>query len=401
MSLYYYRARNRLGEEVKGQLESMSKESVQSALLERGLFPVFIDDIKPQISLFKRKSKFGLKELVIFTRQFHLLFSVGLSMDRIIEILAEQAELADVRSALGEIRTDIIGGARLAEAFSKFSDYFPPVYISMLELGQSAGILDKTLHEMTELLEKEQNILSKLKSALLYPKIVGVSLIVVTWVMLVFVFPPFKSFYDSHQAVLPLPTRIVMYTSDLLTLHWYLPIFVVPALYLLWKRIKKIPRVAEKLSILALRFPVFGRLNIMSSNARFANMVSALYRVGLPLPQILSVIATVMENQIQRAEVESIKTQIESGKSLHEAMKPLKYFSPLIKETCLIGEQTGKLDTTLSSTGKFYNAEVDEMLSNLSTLIEPFMLFGMFGIVLLLALAVYLPIWNISTVVLQ
>jgi type IV pilus assembly protein PilC len=322
-------------------------------------------------------------------------------MDRIIGILAEQAELAEIRSALQQIKTDVIGGARLAEAFSKFPDYFPPVYISMLELGQSAGILDKTLREMTELLEKEQNILSKLKTALLYPKIVGVTLIGVTWVMLVFVFPPFKSFYDSHQAVLPLPTRIVMNVSDILTQHWYLPLIVIPMSYFLWQRLKKIPSVDEKLSIAALKIPVFGHLNMMSSNARFANMVSALYRVGLPLPQILSVIATVMENHVQRREVELVKTQIESGKSLHEAMKPLKYFSPLIKETCLVGEQTGKLDTTLSSTGKFYNTEVDEMLANLSTLIEPFMLFGLFGIVLLLALAVYLPIWNVSNVVLQ
>ncbi len=401
MTLYRYRARNRLGEEVKGQLESKTKESVQSALLERGLFPVFIDNTHSQTHAFKRKTKFGLKELVMFTRQFQLLFSVGLSMDRILEILAEQAEIAEVRAALQIIRSDIIAGAKLAEAFSKFPDYFPPVYISMLELGQSAGILDKTLHEMTALLEKEQHILSKLKTALLYPKIVAVTLVGVTWLMLVFVFPPFKSFYDSHKAALPLPTRIVMSVSDILTQHWYLPIIALPAFYLLWKRIRKIPSIDLKLSILQLKAPVFGHLNILSSNARFANMVSALYRVGLPLPQILSVIATIMENQVQRAEIESIKTQIESGKSLHEAMKPLKYFSPLIKETCLIGEQTGKLDTTLSSTGKFYNTEVDEMLSVLSTLIEPFMLFGLFGIVLLLALAVYLPIWNISNVVLQ
>lgn len=398
MILFQYRARNAEGQELIGQMEAANEAFVKTALFGQGLFPVLIQ----RSSLAKKSSKsFKSKDLVSFTKQFEVMFSVGMPIDKILETLAKQASSPKLQKVLTEIQKDISAGMRLSEAFAKHPEHFNKLYVSMIEMGQTAGVLDKTLREMSLILHKEHNIRSKIKSALLYPKIVLFTLLVVTWAMLVFVFPPFKEFYAGQNATLPLPTLIVMGASDFVTTYWYLAVFTSVAIYLAWRQIRTIPTVKHGLSHLAFVIPVFGHLNLLSSNARFGHLVSALYRVGLPLPQTLAVVANTISNQCYCEEVLLLKDSLERGFSLSKGMEKTQYFSPMIKETCAVGEQTGKLDTTLDATANFYDGEIDELLENLGTLIEPFMLFLLFGAVLLLALAVYLPIWNMSKVVLH
>jgi type IV pilus assembly protein PilC len=398
MNSFQYRARTASGEEVRGSMEAADEGFVKTALFNQGLFPVLIQASSPR----KKTSKiFNNKDLASFTKQFEVMFRVGMPIDKILETLAKQATHPKMQTILLEIQKDISGGMRLAEAFAKHPEYFNKLYISMIEMGQTAGVLDKTLKEMSLILRKEHDIHSKIKSALLYPKIVLFTLLVVTWAMLVFVFPPFKEFYAGQNATLPLPTLVVMGASEFVTTYWYMAVFTGVALYLTWRQIKTWPTVKHILSRLAFKIPVFGRLNLLSSNARFGHLVSALYRVGLPLPQTLAVVANTIANECYSQEVMMLKDSLEHGNSLSKGMEKTQYFSPMIKETCAVGEQTGKLDTTLDATASFYDSEIDELLRNLSTLIEPFMLFMLFGAVLLLALAVYLPIWNMSKVVLQ
>ncbi len=402
MTSFYYRARNRAGQEVIGKMDGPDEPFVQAALFEKGLFPVLIETGPIKLSLPKhKKSTINSKELASFTKQFEVMFHVGMPMDKILATLAKQAQNPAFQAILNDIQKDIAGGMRLSEAFAKHPGHFNKLYVSMIEMGQTAGVLDKTLREMSLILRKEHDIHSKIKSALLYPKIVLFTLLVVTWAMLVFVFPPFKTFYANQGAQLPLPTRIVMGASDLFVQYWYLPVLIALAVYLGWRQLKTYPLIQNWLSRMEFRIPVFGHLNLLSSNARFGHLVSALYRVGLPLPQTLAVVANTISNSCYSSEVLALKTNLEHGQSLSKGMEKTKYFSPMVKETCAVGEQTGKLDTTLDATANFYDGEVDEILENLSTLIEPFMLFMLFGAVLLLALAVYLPIWNMSKVVLH
>ncbi|MES2503859.1 MAG: type II secretion system F family protein [Myxococcota bacterium] len=411
MTIFHYKARDSNGVEIIGELDAADQAAAMALLLEKGVFPVSINsgkaDLKPTSSPLKKsislpkRAKFGPKELASFTRQFEVMFAVGMPVDKILLTLSRQAEHPTILAVLEDIQKSVSGGTRLSEAFAKYPKYFNKLYTSMLEMGQSAGVLDKTLHEISNILRKEHSIRTKVKSALLYPKIVMFTVLIVTWGMLVFVFPPFKSFYADQNAVLPLPTRIVMAMSDMLIHSWYIPLAIVVVSYLVWRRAKKIPYVEHLLGKLALNIPVFGLLNRLASNARFGHLVAALYRVGLPLPQTLAIVGETLPNIIFREEVALLKEGVEHGQSLSLGMTKSKCFSLLMKETCAVGEQTGKLDTTLDATAGFYDTELDELLDNLSTLIEPFMLFILFGIVLLLALAVYLPIWNMSKAVLH
>ncbi|MBL4819301.1 MAG: type II secretion system F family protein [Deltaproteobacteria bacterium] len=406
MTLYSYKARDPQGKELQGQLEADGFNSVQSKLLEQGLFPFNIQEVSKASSsillkLFGRSKRFKPKHLATFTKQFELLFRVGMPVDQIIKTISFRAQDPGFKAALENIQRSLSSGSRLAEAFSLYPEYFPKIYISMLELGQSSGILDKTLHEMAIILEKESQMGSKIKMAMLYPKIVLFTLAVVTWAMLVFVFPRFASFYTGHDRELPLPTKIVMGASDFLSNYGLLFFLAILAIYVGWKRVRDWPKIQYWISRVAIKIPVFGKLNRLSSNARFAYLVSSLYRIGLPLPQALSVVAGTIPNLCYQEEIRKLKQKVEHGQSLHDGMESLEFFTPMIKETCAIGEHTGKLDVTLGSTGQFHDDEVNEMLNNLSTLIEPIMLFGIFGVVFLLALAVYLPMWNLSSVVLQ
>lgn len=408
MPVFVYNARDKSGSLLSGEMDLETPQLVKAALASQGLFPISVKTKTAQsarmdfssIKLsFKAKPK--PKDLANLTRQFEVMFAVGMPMDAILLTLARQAAHPALKEALGHIRNDIAGGTRLSQAFGRFPNYFSSLYTNMIEMGQIGGVLDKTLHEMASILQKEHTIKSKVKSALLYPKIVMGTLVAVGWLMLAFVFPPFKAFYQGHNAELPLPTKMVMGLSTLLTTYWYIPVVLGIGGYFGWKAYKKTARGDEFLSGLAFKVPVFGKLNLLVANSRFGHLTASLYRSGLPLPHALGVVADAMDNILYAREVRQLKLGLERGETLSGSMAPTKYFSPMVKETCAVGEQTGKLDVVLDATATFYDEEVDTMLDNLTTLIEPIMLFLMFGAVLVLALAVYLPIWNLSGVILH
>lgn len=405
MPVFKYQARDRLGKLIEGEQSAADAAAVKNLLFAKGLFPLHAEPKESKglsaklEDLLKPAPK--PKDLANLTRQFEVMFSVGTQMDKILETLARQAQNKQLQLALQQIQRDIAGGMRLAAAFRKHPKFFNNLYCSMLEMGQAAGVLDRTLREMATILQKDHNIQAKVKSATLYPKIVIGALVGVSWAMLVFVFPPFAKLYAGQGAELPLPTQIMMALSTLVTKYWYLPIMGGIGLFVLWRRFKATDYGQELLSKLAFRLPVFGELNKLVCNARFGHLIAALYRAGLPLPQSLGVVADTMTNVVYAREVRALKEGIEHGKSLSQCMERTQYFSAMVKETCAVGEQTGKLDLILEATAHFYDGEVNEMLDNLTTLIEPILLFFLFGAVLFLALAVYLPIWNISKVMLK
>ncbi len=406
MPIFIYKARDQLGRPIVGQLNCENAMLAKLELKKQGLYPISVETKSSELSLkkilnFGSNRKFKTKDLANLTRQFEVLFTVGTPMERILSTLAQQAQHEGIKEALTMIHKDITGGMRIAEAFGRHPTYFSPLYTSMLEMGQAGGVLSQTLKEMAAILQKEHIITSKVKGALLYPEIVLVTLAAVSCMMLVFVFPPFKAFYAGHNAQLPLPTKIVIAMSDVIMNYWYIPVACFIAGFFAWTHFKKTPAGRLWISKAAFALPIFGRLNLLVANSRFGHLVSALYRSGLPLPLSLKVVADTMTNVCYAAEIRDLKTGLEHGRSMSQCMEKSRYFSAMVKEACAVGEQTGKLDVVLESTASFYDGEVDDLLANLTTLIEPIMLFFLFGAVMLLALAVYLPIWNLSRVVLH
>ena len=298
--------------------------------------------------------------------------------------------------ALDRIRSDLASGATLAQAFGRHPKIFSELYVAMLAAGEEAGILEQVLQNLSNLLEKEFEIQKNVKGAVLYPKIVIFILVAAITFLMVFVVPKFMDFYGQYNAELPLPTRILIGGSNFVTQYWYVAIICFGTLYFIWHRFANTNVGKMKIDKIRFNLPVFGKLNLKVANARFGHILSALYSSGLAMPRCLEVVANVIGNVAFGMEVKKIRDEIQRGSTLSEAMSHQTYFPPVVIETTAVGEQAGALDEMLGTVAVHYDMEVSHTIKNLTTLLEPIMLVGIFGVVALLALAIFLPIWNLS-----
>ncbi len=402
--IFTYKARNEAGELVTGETDAKDAIAVKYALAEQGLFPTFVAkkgltiDLK---SIFRRRKKARTRDLLAMTRQFYALFRAGVNMDRLLATLAKQAPDEQLKAALEQIRRDVSSGTSLAGAFAKHPQYFNELYINMLSVGEQTGVLEQALVKLVQVLEKEHKLIANIKSATLYPKIVIFVFICVVTLMLVYVIPRFADFYAGFDAKLPLPTRILIGASNFVAAYWYIPLIGGVALYIAYRKFA----VTEKGRFLFDRIrymtPVFGNLNMLVANARFGHLVAAMYKSGIQLSKTLEIVGRAIGNRCFEKEVQKVNDEVSKGSSLATAMENKKLFAGLLVESVAVGEQTGSLDDMMENTAQFFDEEIDSILDQLTTLIEPLLLVGIFGMVGLLALAIFLPWWNITRLVLQ
>jgi len=406
MKVFIYKARDGSGAVVTGELAGDSPKDVKFALADKGLIPISVSQKRVKgegvSSLFKKRVP--IKDLLAFTRQFSALFKAGVPIDRIFETLSGQVRDKRFKEVITEIGRDVSRGSSLQSAFSKHPFYFNDIYISMLSVGEEGGSLSEALINLSSILEREYTVKNQVKSATIYPKIVVLVFIAVLILMLTFVIPRLASFYEGFHATLPLPTRLVLGASGFVTSivkdYPYIAFPVLIALFFGFKKYSSSEKGKFFLDRMRLQFPVFGTLNLMVANARFAHLVSALYKGGLPLVKTLSIVGKAIGNMAFEREVLLVSEEVRKGSSLAKALSGKRYFTPIVLESVAAGEESGALDEILELTGSFYDDEISAMLKNLTTLIEPLLLVGLFGMVLLLALAVLLPIWRLSSVIL-
>lgn len=407
MPLFVYRARDPNGLLVTGELESSppsggTPAAVKLLLSNQGLIPISVENAKGQLQ-FGEKFAFGKKvspqDLVMMTRQFYTLFKAGMSMESLLGTLSKQTKNKFLSETLQQVRTAVQGGSTLGKAFAKHPKVFSELYVSMMSAGEEAGILEVVLAQLSSLLEKEEQLKSNVKSATLYPKIVLFVLLMASIVILTFVMPKFASFYGHYKAELPLPTRLLMVTSDLMRRDAWIIALVSFGLWRLFKRYYRTAKGHLRVDRLRWKIPVFGSLGQKVANARFSHVVAALYKSGMSITRALTITEGIMDNEAFRRDIRGVVADVERGQSISDAMRRTQYFAPIVIEATAIGEKTGSLDTMLEGLGAHYDEEVAHTLKNLTTLLEPFLLFFIFGMVAVFALAIFLPIWNMSKVV--
>jgi len=336
---------------------------------------------------------------MVFTRQFQTLFKAGVSMDTILSTMGQQVKSVALANALNRIRADIAAGASLSQSFSRHPKVFNELYTSMLAAGEEAGILEKVLKNLSNLLDREFTIQKNIKSATLYPKIVVFVLVCAVAFLMTFVIPKFAEFYSHYGADLPLPTRMLIAISNFVMNYWYIAIAGVVGIVYLYKRFYSTHTGRMKIDKMQFNLPVFGPLNLKVANSRFGHIMAALYSSGLSMPRCLDVVANVIGNAAFALEVKKIRDDISRGSTLSEGMRSRSYFPLVMIETTSVGEKAGALDEMLSTIAEHYDIEIDHTVKNLTTLLEPIMLVGIFGMVILLALAILLPMWSLATVV--
>jgi type II secretory pathway component PulF len=403
MPTFHYRARDKDGVLITGEIEASSAEELKEGLFRENMVP--LDVREASSTSFSMKSvtqwfnRVKPEEIMLFTRQFYTLFKAGVSMDTILSTMVKQLQGRTLRNALVRVRSDVAAGATLAQAFGRHPRIFNEMYISMLAAGEEAGILEEVLSNLSNLLQKDYEIQKNVKGATLYPKIVIVVLLGAIVFLMTFVIPKFVQFYGRYGAELPLPTQILIGISTFMRDYWYLVLGIVVIVIMTYKRFyaSKVGRL--KVDTLKFKIPVFGDLSLKVSNSRFGHILSALYQSGLSMPRSLEVVSSVIDNYAFSLEVKKVKDEIQRGSSLSEALANQTYFPPVVVETTAVGERAGALGEMLSTVAEHYDIEVSQTVKNLTTLLEPILLIGIFGMVTLLALAIFLPMWNMSAVI--
>lgn len=404
MPLFAYRARDQRGILVTGYLEGLAAEVIRGLLSEQGLIPLSVKMVQrknewiPQFHFLKKVKD---EEIVLMTRQFHTLFKAGMSMESLLGTLSRQTKNKTLQETLQRIQTDISQGSTLAKAFAKHPKIFNDLYISMLEAGEEAGILEMVLKNLSELLDKEVEIRTGVKSATLYPKMVIAVLGIASTVMLMWVIPEFAKFYAHYDAELPLPTRILLGASHILRYYGWAVLLAGIGLYFALRRYYQTPKGKFRIDTWRWKIPVFGALSQKIANSRFAHILAALYQSGLSITKSLGLVEKVIENEVMAKDIRLIRAQIEKGQSIAEAMQNARSFTPMLIESTAIGEKTGSLDDMLRGLGEHYDVEIHHMIKNLTTLLEPLLLVFIFGMVALFALAIFLPIWSMSGAIMK
>ncbi|MES2415479.1 MAG: type II secretion system F family protein [Pseudomonadota bacterium] len=393
--VFEWEGKDRGGKAVRGEIRASGENQVKASLRRQGVLPTKIK--KRRMSSGKRIRP---KDIAIFTRQLATMMKAGVPLLQAFDIVGRGNANASVTKLLNDVRTDVETGTSLSSAFRKYPLYFNALYCNLVEAGEAAGILEALLDRLAVYMEKTEAIKSKIKSALMYPISVVIVAFVVVAVIMIFVIPAFKSVFSNFGADLPAPTLFVIAISEFFVAYWWL-IFggIGGGLYFFfqaWKRSEKMQRVMDRV---LLKVPVFGTLIEKSCIARWTRTLSTMFAAGVPLVEALDSVGGASGNSLYADATEKIQQEVSTGTSLTAAMSNANLFPTMVLQMCAIGEESGSVDHMLGKAADFYEAEVDEMVAGLSSLMEPIIIVFLGSLIGGIVVAMYLPIFKLGQVV--
>ena len=401
MQNFSYRVRDRKGKAVTGVMQGESAQAVADALGKQGYFPMSIIESKPVdmsfLDWFKPRVK--RNDLNVFTRQLWTLQKTGLPLLSGLSSLREQQTNDVFRKVIVQIIHELESGSSLSTALAKQPRVFEPVYIHMVRAGEASGKLDEIFYQLSEMGEFEQRTKEKITSATIYPLITLCSLSVAFIVVTTFVVPKFTGVFASHGRVLPTPTRILLTINDIIRNHWMETLVVLVMMFFVFRLYVSRPFGRYQLDYFKLKFPVIGKLVFYLQMSRFGKILSELLKTGVPILQSLQLVSDTLNNKVIEKGVTTIQQSVNEGKGMSAAMKSTHLFTPMVVQMVEVGEHSGRTDELLTYVAEYYEDQANLMIKNFSTLIEPMLIFFLGGMVLLLALGVFMPVWDLVNVV--
>ncbi|MBP7451467.1 MAG: type II secretion system F family protein [Ottowia sp.] len=393
--VFEWEGKDRNGKAVRGESRAAGENQVQASLRRQGIFATKIK---------KRRMRAGKrikpKDIAIFTRQLATMMKAGVPLLQSFDIVGRGNPNPSVTKLLNDIRGDIETGTSLSAAFRKYPLYFNALYCNLVEAGEAAGILESLLDRLAEYMEKTEAIKSKIKSALMYPVAVLVVAFVVVAVIMIFVIPAFKDVFSNFGADLPAPTLFVIAMSEFFVKWWWL-IFggIFGGVYFFmqaWRRNEKVQMFMDRL---LLKLPIFGDLIEKSVIARWTRTLSTMFAAGVPLVESLDSVGGAAGNSVYKIATDKIQQEVATGTSLTAAMTNANIFPSMVLQMTAIGEESGALDHMLGKSADFYEAEVDEMVAGLSSLMEPIIIVVLGTLIGGIVVSMYLPIFKLGQVV--
>ena len=392
---FLWEGKDKAGKIVRGEMRAAGDAVVAAQLRRQG---VMVVKIKKQ--RLKGGGKVTAKDVSLFTRQMATMMKAGVPLLQSFEIVGKGASNPAVAKLLYDIKTDVETGSSLAQAFRKYPLYFDALFCNLVQAGEQAGILETLLDRLATYKEKILAIQAKIKSALFYPVAIIAVAFIITAVIMIFVIPAFKQVFTSFGADLPAPTLFVMALSDWFVTYWYIIFPVIGgAIYGFlesWKRSLQVQIFMDKLM---LRMPVFGDLVRKSTIARWTRTLSTMFAAGVPLVEALDSVGGASGNHVYLDATKKIQQEVSTGTALTVAMQNANVFPNMVLQMCSIGEETGALDSMLSKVADFFEAEVDDAVEALSSLMEPIIMVVLGTLIGGMVVAMYLPIFKLGQAV--
>lgn len=401
MPNFNYKARDRAGRPITGQMEAENTRKVSETLAKQGYIPISVSQVNASADLLGNifKPKVKLADRTIFTRQLCTMVKAGLPLLSSLTSLRDQVQSPYFKKILVQIIKELEGGAPFSESLAHHPDVFDSLYVNMIRSGESSGKIDLILTNLAEMGDFDIQTKDRVKEATRYPLITVLALIVAFFIVITFVIPKFASVYGQMGSALPLPTRILLWINDTIRNDWPKVLILLGAVTYAFHWYTHTPGGRYRWDLFRIKVPVFGALVMGLTMSRFTKILSELMSSGVPIIQSLQLVGDTVDNTVIRKAIHSIQQSVNEGKGMAEPMRRSGFFTPMVLQMVTIGEQTGKSDELLKHVSGYYQEQADHMTKNLTTLIEPMLIFMIGGMVVVLALGVFLPMWNMTQVV--
>ncbi|MDA0148568.1 type II secretion system F family protein [Vibrio sp. LaRot3] len=399
MSVFNYQGRNLDGSKVTGQVEAATAELAAESLMAKGVIPLEIKEGSSGSALnVDLKSLFTpavpLEVLVIFCRQMFSLTKAGVPLLRSMKGLTQNCANKQLKEALEDVTNELTNGRSLSAAMQLHPKVFSPLFVSMLSVGENTGRLDEALLQLANYYEQELETRKRIKTAMRYPTFVISFIVIALFILNVKVIPQFSSMFARFGVELPLPTRILMATSNFFVNYWGLMLALIIGALFAFRAWRQTAQGREKWDKFRLRMPVVGSVVNRAQMARFARTFALMLKAGVPLNQSLALSAEALDNKFLEARLLEMKSSIEAGGTISSTAINSGIFTSLVIQMISVGEETGRIDELLLEVADFYDREVDYDLKTLTARIEPILLVIVAGMVLILALGIFLPMWG-------
>lgn len=401
MPIYIWKGINIHGEKRKGQIEAVDEAGVRAHLKRLRIEETSIrekpKDLLENIKFFRPKVK-G-KDVVVFTRQLSTMIDAGLPLVQCLQILARQQDNPTFKEMLTAIQADVETGTTLADSMRKHPKVYDSLYCNMIEAGELGGILDTILQRLANFKEKAMALQKRIKGAMTYPVIcLGICILVLA-IILIFVVPVFDKMFKDFGSTLPAPTQLVVNLSNAVKSYWWAIFGIVLLFVWIFKKYYNTERGRLQVDHMLLWSPVIGDLVRKVAVSKFTRTLSTMLQSGVPILDALGVVARTAGNKVIERAIVRVSAAIAEGRPIAEPLEESQVFPPMVVQMINVGESVGALDTMLEKVADFYDAEVDQAVDNLTAMIEPFMMVFLGGVIGGLVVAMYLPIFQIASVV--
>ncbi len=403
MGTFTYTARRDQGGLFSGELMGDNKAAVVAELRRKGLTVVRLEEKRglPNISeLLEASKRIKARDKAVFARQFATMINAGLAVLRALSVLEEQTQNPRLRKIISAVRSDVEAGMSLSDAMAKHPVAFDRLYVAMVRAGEAGGALDKTLIRLAVQLEKDDSLRRSIKSAMTYPILIGVFALLVMFGMILFIIPIFGGMYNDLGGELPLLTRGMIGVSDAIKGYWFI---LFPGLILvIWSllRLKKTEQGTRAWDRLKLKLPMkLGPVIQKIAIARFSRTLATLVGSGVPILQAIEITGKTSGNTVIEESMVEVKESVRNGETIARPLSRVPVFPPMVTQMISIGEETGALDSMLNKVADFYEDEVDAAVKSLTSIIEPIMMIFIGGMVGIIVIGMYLPIFNMIQLV--